>query len=258
MIPSVDCLLGRSDLARGAAYTTKSVDDFANYAHVMIGTDNRYHTQAPTVPFLTATENQHESHIRCMAEFVFDREAVRTAMKALGVSQPQLAEAVGLTHKSAVAKILNGTRQVKVHEAAKIYERLKLIPIEHSSTKTVPLIGMASAGRWREAIEDARGRMLIPAGVGGKRTFAVEVTGTSMNRVIPEGAWIVVDPDDKSLVNEKIYLIQNGEYEVTVKRYRTHPARFEPSSDDPAHEPFLVSDCEFIVLGRVCWQGGPV
>ena len=165
---------------------------------------------------------------------------------------------MGLTHKSAVAKILRGERQVKVHEAAKIYEYLRLIPVEHSAVRTIPLIGFAAAGRWREAIVTPQGRMMIPSHISGARAFAVEVEGDSMNRVIRDGSWIVVDPDDKALVSRCVYLIQNDEYEVTVKRYMSTPARFEPDSDNPEHQPFLTGDCDFTVLGRVVWQGGPL
>lgn len=193
-----------------------------------------------------------------MVQFVFDSGAVKDAMKARGISQQAMADAVGLTHKSAVAKILSGERQVKVHEAAKIYELLQLIPIEHSSTRSVPLIGFASAGKWREAVDMPRGRMILPQHVSGARAFAVETEGDSMNRVIPPGSWIVADPDDKVLVNRRIYLIQNADHEVTVKRYMSAPARFEPDSDNPEHKPFLVGDCEFSVLGRIVWQGGPL
>ena len=100
--------------------------------------------------------------------------------------------------------------------------------------------------------------MIIPQHVSGSRAFGVAVEGDSMNRVIQEGNWIVVDPDDKALISRGVYLIQNGDFEVTVKRYMSLPARFEPDSDNPDHKPFLTGDCDFTVLGRVVWQGGPL
>ena len=191
-------------------------------------------------------------------EFVFDREAVRRKLKDAGVSQQQLADAAGLTHKSAVAKILDGTRGVKVDEAAKIYSYLRLVPVEHEATRSVPIIGFASAGRWREAVEMPIGRMTLPAHIAGSRAFAVEVQGDSMDKLIEDGGWIVIDPDDKVLAAGKTYLLQNTEHEVTVKQYQKGPARFEPVSSNTAHECFLASDHDFLVLGRVVWKGSPL
>lgn len=193
-----------------------------------------------------------------MADFVFDREAVARALKSSGLTQEQFAEAVGLTHKSAVPKILKGERQVKVEEAARIYNVLRLVPVEHSTTRVVPIIGFASAGKWREAVEMPIGRMTLPSHVAGPRAFAVEVKGDSMDKLIEDGGWIVVDPDDKVLASGKTYLLQNADFEVTVKQYQKGPARFEPVSTNGEHECFLASDHDFVVLGRVVWKGSPL
>jgi len=221
-------------------------------------TENRYRTQAPSVPILCASLLSQMRHSPVMAEFVFDREAVRRKLKDTGVSQQALAEGAGLTHRSAVAKILAGERQVKVDEAARIYNFLRLVPIEQERTRVVPIIGFASAGRWREAVEMPIGRMTLPHHVAGARAFAVEVQGDSMNKLIEDGGWIVVDPDDKVLAPGKTYLLQNAEFEVTVKQYQKTPARFEPVSSNSEHECFLASDHDFVVLGRVVWKGSPL
>ena len=194
-------------------------------------------------------------HNRSMADFVFDREAVRHALRSKNIKHEQFAQTVGLTHTSALAKILNGTRRVKVEEAARIYRELGLIGIEHRGTRSIPLIGFASAGSWREAVEMSIGRMIVPENVVGKRAFAIEVQGDSMNELIENGGWIVIDPDDKVLVSGKSYLLQTPDYETTVKRYRANPAQFEPVSNNPEHKPFLAADRDFAVLGRVVWKG---
>lgn len=193
-----------------------------------------------------------------MPEPIFDRDAVREALKRSGVTHEAFAEAVGLTHKSAVAKILKGERGVKVEEAARINDYLRLVPVDHDTTRTIPIIGFASAGSWREAIEMPIGRMVIPSGAAGQRAFAVEVKGDSMNELIDDGGWIVADPDDKALADGKVYLLRNPDHEVTVKRYRTHPARFEPVSSNEEHQSFLASDHDITVLGRIVWKGSPL
>jgi SOS-response transcriptional repressor LexA len=188
-------------------------------------------------------------------QFEFDTERVKAAIKASGYTHETLAAAVGLTHKSALAKILNGTRRVEVGEAVKIYSLLSLKPEGALGVQSVPVIGIAAAGAWREAVDMPDRRMTIPQGIASSRAFAVEVIGDSMNLLIRDGGWIVVDPDQKVLQDNRCYLIQNGDHEVTVKRYHAKPARFEPVSDSPEHKPFLVSECDFIVLGRAVWTG---
>lgn len=193
-----------------------------------------------------------------MAEFIFDRELVRSAMKEQGVSRDALAEAVGLTHASAVSKILSGERTVKVQEASRIYDRLGLKQIEGTTTFAVPIIGLAAAGNWREAVEIPLGRMVIPSHVASRHAFAVEVKGDSMNLLIEDGGWVVIDPEDQVLRPGKCYLIQNDEFGVTVKRYQRMPARFEPVSTNGEHRAFEVTEVRYHILGRVVWKGEPL
>ncbi len=190
-----------------------------------------------------------------MPDFTFDREAVRAAMKQHRVTAEALADAVGLTHASAVYKLLSGDRRVKVEEARAIYEHLGIVEVEQHPIRSIPVIGLAAAGQWREAVEMPLGRIAIPYNVAGPRAFAVEVAGDSMNKLIPDGGWIVVDPDDIVLAPGKVYLLQNGEMGTTVKRYQKMPSRFEPVSDNPEHREFLVSEVDFVIVGRVVWKG---
>jgi repressor LexA len=224
--------------------------------HTALVTDNRYCAQVPPLPFFSDFAFDLDIQYRFMADVAFDRDRVRAALKAKRVTHEDFAKAIGLTHKSAVPKILSGERDVKYSEAVRIYEYLELSPEGAIGLQSVPMIGMASAGNWREAVAHSPGgRMMIPAGIAGPRAFAIEIFGDSMNLLIRDGGWIVVDPDQKSLKDGKCYLIQNDEHEATVKCYRGRPDRFEPMSDNELHQPFLVSECDFIVLGRVVWTG---
>lgn len=221
-------------------------------------TDYRLCAQAISLPTSLQDVFDPWRHNRRMADFIFDRELVRSKMKELGVKRQQLADAVGLTHESAVSKILAGDRQVKVDEASRIYSHLGLVPIEGTATAAVPIIGLAAAGNWREAVEMPLGRMVIPSHVAGKRAFAVEVKGDSMDLLIDDGGWVVIDPDDHVLKAGKCYLIQNSDFGVTVKMYQPKPARFEPVSSNPDHKPFELSEQLYHILGRVVWKGSPV
>jgi SOS-response transcriptional repressor LexA len=193
-----------------------------------------------------------------MSDFIFDPDLVRSSMKAQKRKREEFAAAVGLTHVSALDKILKGDRNVKVDEAARIYHELRIVPVQHSATRAIPIIGLTAAGTWREAVELPIGRMVLPSHVAGERAFAVEVAGDSMNLLIEDGGWIAIDPDDQVLSPGKCYMLQNAEFGVTVKRYQKLPARFEPVSTNPEHKEFLVSATDFVIVGRVVWKGSPV
>jgi len=257
-LPVAGGLLRNRHLFGNGASAAERLENLIDYMHTSFITDYRYSAQEPPLPLLSDFGILTERHNRCMPEFAFDPDRVKVAMREQRVTQDQLAKEIGLTHKSALLKIFNGTRRVQISEATKIYDFLRLSPDQAVGVQYVPVIGLGSAGRWREAVEQSGPRMTIPAGIASDRAFAIEVVGDSMNLLIKDGGWIVVDPGQKSLMDGKCYLIQNAEYEVTVKAYRTKPPRFEPMSDNDEHQPFLVSDCEFIVLGRVVWTGSPL
>lgn len=190
--------------------------------------------------------------------FSFDKDLVKAEMKRQRITQAQLANAAGLTAQSAVAKIFTGERQVKVEEAARIYALLKLIPGGAEPVKTVPIIGLTSAGNWREAMAVPIGSMSIPRAIGSDQAFAIEVKGDSMDLLIDDGGYVLIDPTQTQLYDGKIYLIENSEYETTVKRYRGNPARFCPMSTNPEHTEFELGKGHYRVIGRVVWKGGVV
>lgn len=194
-----------------------------------------------------------------MSDALFDIELVKEKMRSEGVSQAKLAAAIGLPSQSAISNILKGIRKVSVQEAEKIYTYLGIAaPRAMPSIATVPIIGITNAGAWREAIAMPIGHMPIPRSVAGSRAFALEVHGDSMDLLIEDGGYVVIDPDRKELQAGACYLLQNGEHEATVKMYQRDPARFVPCSTNPMHSEFLVADCDFVVLGRVVWKGAPV
>ncbi len=190
-----------------------------------------------------------------MSDSPFDRELVRNRMSDQKVTQADLAKVLAIP-QSAVSNILKGTRRVKVEEAETIYSYLDIK--KTPSVQFVPVIGLCSAGNWREAILAPGGVMPVPNSVAGPRAFAVEVKGDSMDKIIPDGGFAIVDPDQVQLYNDKVYLIQNSEHEAQVKRYRSNPARFEPASTNELHQTHYIGDGAIKVIGRVVWQGAPL
>ena len=213
----------------------------------------------------------------------FDAVFVRQTMKAQQISQAHLARALGFASQSAVSALLAGKRRVAVEEAAAIYRLLGLdrpdqagdTPSPDPATASarvregavagevpdygvVPVIGIAGAGRWREAVEVPLGHMPVPGRLSGRGMFGIAVRGDSMDLLIEDGGLILVDAGQKELAPGGVYLIANSRGEATVKRYRRDPARFEPCSSNPTHRPFLISEDDFSVLGKVVWKSAPV
>jgi repressor LexA len=193
-----------------------------------------------------------------MSESVFDRKLVKRLMSEQGITQTDMAKLVGLPSQSAMSNILKGLRGVSADEASVIYKFLGLPLDQRGEVQEIPIIGFTSAGGWREAVELPIATMSIPRGRAGKRSFAVQVEGDSMDRIVADGDYVVIDPDQKELVPGKCYLLQNGEHEVTLKCYQREPARFVPLSNNPTHQPFLVSEHDFVILGRAVWKGGSI
>jgi len=70
-----------------------------------------------------------------------------------------------------------------------------------------------------------------------------------MNLEAGDGSVIIVDYDDKMLVSGKLYIIKTADGDVTFKRYRSDPDRFEPCSTEP-YNTIYPSD-GWSVVGRV-------
>lgn len=191
-----------------------------------------------------------------MNDPAFDADLVATTMKARKVTQTGMAKIMGLPSQSAFSNILKGKRRITAEEAAIAY---RFLGLERAPTiQQVPIIGITQAGNWREAIDLPMGTLPIPPQIASDDAFALQVDGNSMNLLIEEGGFIIVDPREKELRAGKSYVIQNLDGETTVKCYMRDPARFEPVSDDDTHKGWLVSEREFSVVGRVVWKGAPL
>lgn len=219
--------------------------------------ENRIMTQAPNYPIL-AGANHVLSDDYARMESAFDIEAVRQAMVDRRVTQTDLAKIASLPSQSAMSNILKGKRKVTADEAAIIYRFLGIAgPKPVATAHHVPIIGFGSASSWREAVQMPIGSMTIPPRKAGPKAFAIEIQGDSLDKVVDDGGYVVIDPEQKELRPGKLYLIQNGEHETTVKCYEREPARFVPMSNNPLHKPIPADEVD-VIIGRVCWQGGPL
>lgn len=121
----------------------------------------------------------------------------------------------------------------------------------------VPLFDKVGAGKLRQPlsqivdVEDVP--LLAFSDLGRGDWIALTVEGNSMDRVAPDGARIVLNRDDRTLVTGKAYVFSDRG-EVGFKVWRPDPPRWMPFSTDPTHDARYVKtkrDAERMVVGRV-------
>jgi len=112
----------------------------------------------------------------------------------------------------------------------------------------VPVIGMISAGNWREAVNNPEG--FVPMLLPNPHMFALRVDGDSLDKIAPDGSFVAIDPTDPTFSDGSIYAVQNAEGETTLKRFRRGPDRLEPVSSNAVHKPIMLGKEAITVIGR--------
>jgi len=127
---------------------------------------------------------------------------------------------------------------------------------EDRTTAIVRLVDSVPAGKLASPMSQAaldQLPLLILHGLDRGDYIALTVDGDSMDRISPDGSIIVVNKSDRTLVSGKPYVFcHRGK--VTYKLWRPEPARLQPHSTNPMHEPVYVKDkpeAEKLVVGRV-------
>lgn len=197
------------------------------------------------------------------------RQQLIDARKAQGFSQEVIAERMGVS-VAQVSRWENGHDGIpsqRLDSLVSAYEAPldallgggsrggDTVTITGHKVRWVPLVGRAPAGNWREAIEVPIGEVAVRADKAGANAFAVEIDGDSMDLILPEGGWAVIDPDQRHFFDGRVYLIMNVEHEATLKRYREKPARLEPVSSNDEHGPIYLTGESIKIVGRVVAYG---
>ena len=93
--------------------------------------------------------------------------------------------------------------------------------------------------------------------------FLLKVSGTSMDRVLPDGCHAFIAPT-KEVISGKRYALTINGYDATLKRVEVlaNGLRLVPESYDPTFKPmvydFADPECENVaILGRVVWATFP-
>lgn len=127
----------------------------------------------------------------------------------------------------------------------------------------VTVYGRIPAGVPFEAIEEILEEIEIPDRLAKKKKdlFGLKIVGTSMNKIIPDGA-IGVFEKTPELSNGDIGAILVNGYDATVKKFYklTDSTLLEPLSYDPGYEPMIIKDGseEVHIIGKLIWYCAPL
>lgn len=179
------------------------------------------------------------------------------------LNQAQLAERVGV-QQATVQRWEAGNREPKHADLEKLALALGVtvaqlfggdiadaIPDDAEVVVSVPVIGAVQAGNWRGAVQQASGYVDVPKSDAPKGSFALRVSGDSMDLHVMPDTMIVVNPNDTALFPGKLYVVLNEEGETTFKQYLDNPARLVPCSSNPEHREIPLGQGGFRVIGRV-------
>ena len=130
------------------------------------------------------------------------------------------------------------------------------------SSATVPLltIGRVHAGAMTDEEEVAH-RVEVPASVceNHPRAFALEVEGDCLDRVIPEGSHVLVDPD-REPGNGSIAVVETEAYRAVMRRWYRGSSTLMLTADSHAEQEDMVfgpEDGPVRVVGTVVWWQAP-
>ena len=197
-------------------------------------------------------------------------ERIEERLKALGLSARGAAIRAGL-HPDSIRSILRGKSLNPRSGAVAALARVLEVPLEYLTDAvgeappplkrrwaaplgTVFVRGVVQGGVWREAIEWAGSdwyALTVPEDSRwpGAERFGLEVRGSSMDRLYPEGTIVVCirfgDIAREPMPGEKVVCLRRartGEYEATIKEYQFDRGRHVlwPRSLDPEFQQPII------------------
>lgn len=203
---------------------------------------------------------------------------IAEARKMKGMSQLDLANAIGTTQQQ-VAKWESGKIDPRISSLKKIREALgvslsyllgmaddpSFVSVVSSDTVPVPVLGRIAAGTPRAAFSQSDDYHDTQRGLVASHphAFWLVVAGNSMNRLFPEGALVLVDPDAEVRSGDVAAIFVNGD-DATIKRVyfedgtvRLHPESWDPEYRDRTIDPSDPDAPAVRVIGRAVSYTAP-
>lgn len=195
----------------------------------------------------------------------------------MGMSQRELAKKVGVSRATVAAwevrdTLPNMNTMDKLQEVLGVSAGQLFTPYmqprndDDYSSKELRVFGRIAAGTPLEMEEGDFG-FPCPTKLINQypKAFYLQVDGESMSRVLPNGCFVLVDPEQRTtIINNQVYAVCVNGYDATVKRVRKLANGIEliPDSLDPTYRPQVfdhgVEGTETItIIGRVVWYTVP-
>ena len=193
---------------------------------------------------------------------------IAEARIAKGWSQQELADRMETTQQT-IQRYESGARDIKSSVLIKLSAVLDVTisyllglenaSIPNNSTVDVPSYGAIAAGTPIEMVE-VKDSQPVPVKVHERfpKAFLLKVEGESMNRILPNGSYALIDPAQKEPISGKPYAVCVNGYDATIKRVVKLSNGFEltPDSSDPTFRPTVYDFNEpgtdpVTIIGRV-------
>ncbi len=200
------------------------------------------------------------------------RYQIAEARKLRDITQAELAEKMGTTQQTIQRYETNqiNIRMEKLVEMSEILDvSLAYLLGMSSSPKlteaaemaSVPLLGSIAAGTPIEMINIDE-TYDIPADIHDRypQAFLLKVVGDSMNRVLPNGCYALINPCQEASKPMKAYAVCVNGFDATIKRVKPLSNGYEliPDSIDPTYRPQIFDFNEIdtqpvSIIGEVVW-----
>lgn len=195
-------------------------------------------------------------------------ENIKKYRLSLGLTQTELAERVGYTDRSMIAKIESGKIDLSRNKVYDFAEALHTTPIvlmgldeelkKEKQTKSVkiPVLGKVPAGLPAEAVEDIIDYEEIPESMArGGEYFGLSIKGDSMYPRILEGDVVIVRKQSTADSGDIVIALVNGD-EGTCKQLYKYKDHIELKAFNPMYKPLVysnedISSLPVFIVGKV-------
>ena len=185
---------------------------------------------------------------------IYDR--IRALRESRGLSQQALADLLGYTSRSSIAKIEKGLVDLPQTKIVAFAEALGVSPAflagwsaAGAGAARIPVLGSIPAGIPLEAVEDVVDWEEIPAQwlSGGKEFFALRVRGDSMSPRYEDGDVLILRRQDTCENGQDCAVMVAGG-EATFKRVRISPTGVTLQPLNPDYDPMTYTNREIAEL----------
>lgn len=195
-------------------------------------------------------------------------ENIKKYRLSLGLTQTELAERVGYTDRSMIAKIESGKIDLSRNKVYDFAEALHTTPItllgldeelkkeRKSKSVKIPVLGIVPAGLPAEAVEDIIDYEEIPESMArGGEYFGLAIKGDSMYPRILEGDVVIVKKQSTADSGDIVIALVNGD-EGTCKQLYKYKDHIELKPFNPMYKPLVysnedISSLPVSIIGKV-------